>query len=735
MNNISLQMIKTNIQAQLDGKQILPMCLFGNPGIGKEQPLYSRILTPNGWTTMGNIKVGDKVCSPNKTYNTVTAIHPQGVKDVYTVYFNDNTSVDCGLNHLWKVSRSTWGNEEFRTMSTKELLKLHTNNNVKYIAEVPLTIIEYPEANLPLHPYLLGALIGNGSLRKIICLSSHANQQEIIAKCNSLLPKGIISGSIHNISKNRIQQTFICSIPEINPLKDTLISLHLYKTYSYTKFIPQLYLQSSYDQRIQLLNGLMDTNGSASKSRNRSTYNTSSIQLARNIKELVYSLGGIAKITSQIRKNRRIEYRLQIQFTSLNPFTIVDKANKLTPHKQNGVRKCIVEIVKTDKQTEQQCISLDGDHLYITDGFTTTHNTSVCSQVAEQLNIGFINLSMPATKLEQFSGIPTFTPMKNLKQYSITNAENIQGTVWSAPEILVNANRIAEEKNGCLILLDDFHELGKNRAVMAIMYELLLERKLGDLKFHPKVAFISAMNHSEAAGFTGLPSAINDRLSLHKISYNHDYWLEHYGRYLHHFISTFVKGNANYVTEPESTSTESAGSPRSWTYFSNLLYIYDEQFIIDNALILAKQFMSSEAADAFNKHVQYIAAIDFTNIVKTKQLQKIIDLNFTEKVLWPEIIQYISTVEDAAYLVDLINYNADDDLFIGYLVAKFYDKYVLKERGQAITTAQSIMIEKLILDNFDIINYKLTTKEKKLIQNMKLKDQNTFFDIASKFIN
>ncbi len=722
MNSTTIQIIKTNIQAQLNGKQILPMCLFGNPGIGKEQPLYSKILTPNGWTTMGNIKIGDKVCSPNKTYNTVTAIHPQGIKDVYTVYFNDNTSVDCGLNHLWKVSCSIWGNKEFRIMSTKELLKLHTDdNNVKYIAEIPLTTIEYPETNLPLHPYLLGVLISNNHLQNTVCSSIHINQQEIINKCNSLLSKDIILNNINDIFK-------------INSFKKALKSLHLYNTCNYTKFIPRIYLQSSYDQRIQLLNGLMDTNGDISKISNKIIYYTFSLQLTKDIKELVYSLGGIATINSQ-SKNNKIEYNLQIQFTSLNPFTINSKASKIIYKEQDKVRKCIVKIVKTNKQTEQQCISLDGDHLYITDGFTTTHNTSVCSQIAEQLNIGFINLSMPATKLEQFSGIPTFTPMPSLQKYSISNAKNIQGTIWSAPEILVNANKLAEEKNGCLILLDDFHELGKNRAVMAIMYELLLERKLGDLKFHPKVAFITAMNNSEAAGFTGLPSAINDRLSLYKITYNHDYWFEYYGKYLHHFISSFIKGNASYVVEPESTSTESAGSPRSWTYFSNLLHEYDEQFIIDNALILAKQFMSSEAADAFNKHVKYIAAINFTNIVEIRQLQKIADLNFIDKMLWPNIIQYISSIEDAVYLVDLINYNSNDDLFIGYLVAELYIKYILKEKGQTITTAQSIIIEKLILDSFNEKNYKLTTKEKNLIKNIKLKDQNTFFDIASKFIN
>jgi len=362
-----------------------------------------------------------------------------------------------------------------------------------------------------------------------------------------------------------------------------------------------------------------------------------------------------------------------------------------------------------------------------------TGKTATCRKLAEDMDAGFINLSLPNTRLEQWSGIPNFVTSADLSKYSVSGAKNIQGTVWTAPEIIVNANRLAETKGKCVILLDDFHELSRNKAVMSIMYEFLLERKLGDLKLHPKVALIAAMNDSEQAGFNGLSSAVNDRLSMMIVEYDHEYWMGKYGRMLHHFISSFLKGNANFVIEAESTTVESAGSPRSWTYFSNSLELYDEQFIINNSLFLAKQFMSQEAAEAFTKHVLYISTIDFTNVVSERRMQKVCDLPFTDKMLWPNIIQYISTPSDAAYIIDLVNFNASDDLFVGYIASELYVKYIQKQEGRTITAAQNILIDKL-MGSYNANNYSLKEKESELLAKASFKNQTELLNKAAQFI-
>lgn len=359
--------------------------------------------------------------------------------------------------------------------------------------------------------------------------------------------------------------------------------------------------------------------------------------------------------------------------------------------------------------------------------------TATCRSIAESLDAGFINLSLPNTRLEQFSGIPTFVDAPAIEQYSISGAKGIQGTTWSAPEVLVTANRIAEKRGKCVILLDDFHELSSNKAVMAIMYEFLLERKLGDLKLHPNVAIIAAMNDSEHAGFNGMSSAINDRLSMLTVDYDHDFWYNSYGKYLHHFVSSFLKANPTFTLESESTSTESAGSPRSWTYFSNSLALYDEQFIVDNAKFLAKQFVSIDAAEAFTKHVLYMAAINFANIVDKQVQQQTANLQFTDRMLWPYIIQYIAEPKDAKYIIDLINLNIDDDMFIGHLLSELFIKYTLAQDGKPITTAQEILID-IILEQYDDTKYKLSKKDKEELAKVSIKDQSKVYETASNFL-
>lgn len=70
---------------------------------GKAQPLWSKVLTPTGWTTMGDLKLGDLVIGENNDVGRVVKLFPQGVKDYYRVNFDDGTSVECCDDHLWKV--------------------------------------------------------------------------------------------------------------------------------------------------------------------------------------------------------------------------------------------------------------------------------------------------------------------------------------------------------------------------------------------------------------------------------------------------------------------------------------------------------------------------------------------------------------------------------------------------------------------------------------------------------
>lgn len=98
----------------------------GSRGRGKEQPLSSLVLSEHGYITMGDVKVGTKVYGRDGQLHPVTAIYPQGVKDIYKITFSDNTSARCGLQHLWQVEKD---GKSF-TINIKQLLECSENESL-----------------------------------------------------------------------------------------------------------------------------------------------------------------------------------------------------------------------------------------------------------------------------------------------------------------------------------------------------------------------------------------------------------------------------------------------------------------------------------------------------------------------------------------------------------------------------------------------------------------------------
>lgn len=98
-------------------------------GTGKAQPLTSKILTPNGWTTMGEITVGDMVISSNGKPTKVLGVFPQdGDRDVYKVEFNDGSVVECDIDHLWSIKINN--NEIFEVKEFNEIINLINEGNI-----------------------------------------------------------------------------------------------------------------------------------------------------------------------------------------------------------------------------------------------------------------------------------------------------------------------------------------------------------------------------------------------------------------------------------------------------------------------------------------------------------------------------------------------------------------------------------------------------------------------------
>ena len=338
------------------------------------QPIYAKVLTPFGWKTMGSIKEGDEVCGTNGTIQKVLGVFPKGKLDVYEVGFADGRVVECSGNHLWSVT-THYGVQ--KTITTEEMIKdfarITPAGHLESRYYVQNGEVEfYEKGNLPLDSYTLGVLLGDGSLSGTgaIELSLGFKKQHVLDSL--ILPEGIKVNSRRDEKKNYIRARFEGKNSEGDTMMDIIFNLGLLGVKSATKFIPKVYLHSSIESRKKLLKGLTDTDGYIN-TKGLFEFSTISNQLADDFQELICGLG--------LSFSRRLHTRDKDKDSYSN--TSIHRITQLKGYKHGSKIK---SIVKTEKVTDMQCIKVSNeDHLYITDGYIPTHNTSTSIVLTEAI--------------------------------------------------------------------------------------------------------------------------------------------------------------------------------------------------------------------------------------------------------------------------------------------------------------------------------------------------------------
>ena len=366
-------------------------------GLGKCQPLDSRLLTPSGWKKMADIKIGNEVFGSDGLPHKVIGVYPQGKKDIYKVTFTDGSSVESCDEHLWTVRTATHKARGvgYKTLQLKDIQKAglrDSSGNTKWF--IPLVDPLYFEDSIqPVDPYVLGILIGDGNLSGLVRFSSADN--EIVDSVRLAVPAGFTLKQ-----KSKYDYTISAekrSGSRSNPLLTSIRNLGLCVK-SYDKFIPDLYKFASTNQRVAILQGLMDTDGGVdTKDGIVITYTSTSEKLIDDVMFLVQSLSGVARKTSRttsytyngIKKKGRVSYRLNISLPShIVPFRLGRKLKTYRPRSKyqpaRGMK--LIEYVGLKKA---QCIAVDtsdnlqdDNHLYTTDNCILTHNTPIGISVA-----------------------------------------------------------------------------------------------------------------------------------------------------------------------------------------------------------------------------------------------------------------------------------------------------------------------------------------------------------------
>jgi len=362
---------------------------------GRAQPLNTPVLTPSGFEPIGSLRVGDLVVGSDGRPTPVLGVYPQGRKEVFRLVAQDGASTLCCAEHLWHV----WTPEDRRqgkpgrVLETQEMVeRLRTAHQHRY--ELPLLSapVEFPSQDVPMDPYALGLLLGDGCLTTTTTPSFASRDPQLVAALEDALDgiemRRTAKGDyvLRNIEGGR------GGVILTNPVTGILRDLGLAGTNSSTKFVPDPYLYNSPAARLAVLQGLLDTDGGPVTQDGRTCriqYTTCSARLREDVLFLVGSLGGVAywrcrqsagrppgRVDGRAVHHRSDAFVMDIRLPDgLQPFRL---GRKRSVFGRNGGGRPMrfIDAIEPAGQAETVCIQVAAeDSLYVTEDFLLTHNT------------------------------------------------------------------------------------------------------------------------------------------------------------------------------------------------------------------------------------------------------------------------------------------------------------------------------------------------------------------------
>ncbi len=338
--------------------------------------------TPEGWTTMGEVKKGDRLFDDKGKICEVLGVSPIHKNyDCFEITFEDGSKIVADKDHLWNIERDITKRErgtkqwELQTRKTGELI---SRKDYIYVSD-PLNL---PEANLSIDPYVLGVWLGDGS-QEWIKITEGSDTEEIY---NNLKLIGLSLGEKCEDKRHRGVFTF-----PVYDVRNKFSELNLIKN----KHIPLQYLRGSYLQRLSLLQGLMDTDGSVS-SNFICSFTTVNKELSDGFAELLSSLG--IKFGVLYRKGRFVKFptyssqgksQYQLSFTApdIPIFRLQRKLEKQFVKKEwnrRRVKRHRIMSVTSVSSVPVKCVKVSSkSSLFLAGkGMIPTHNTSACETIA-----------------------------------------------------------------------------------------------------------------------------------------------------------------------------------------------------------------------------------------------------------------------------------------------------------------------------------------------------------------
>ncbi len=341
----------------------------------KGLPLDTEIPTETGWTTMKDLKVGDKVFDKEGNLCNVIVKSEVHHNPCYTINFSKDFSITADCDHRWLVYFSTHPNTKYHgipreeVITTKELyeyLRTYNPKNQYQIPKIQLNgMLNTEEKNLPIDPYILGLWLGDGTS------SCGQITQELNSKAWD-----IIKSKGYEISENQEKREGVHA--ERKTIYG-LMSLLKQNNLLNNKHIPEIYQRGSVGQRIALIRGLMDADGFYSKSNGKFVMSTTHKWQSEGLIKLLSSLGIKASENVLTRSNgykeNTIYYDVKFDTKLFNPFLC---RNQEVIGKDTKNKYWSIKSVTPTETVPTQCIMVDSpSHTYLcTKHMLVTHNTN-----------------------------------------------------------------------------------------------------------------------------------------------------------------------------------------------------------------------------------------------------------------------------------------------------------------------------------------------------------------------
>ena len=374
----------------------------------------------DGFVRLDLLKEGQYIYGSDGNLCRITGIPYRGLERLYRITFDDGSVIECSGNHEWicktskerfvktyKKGDKVWSNPSYNkwtVLNTKDIIKRGgyspmSKGNWSKVSIPVCEPVDYPKKNLVIDPYVLGAMLGDAYLP--YC-SLSCGDKYVIDRVHS-----IYGGNINHTDKSK----YVLHVP----VRDKIRKLDLLDCRSDTKFIPHDYLMSSIDDRLSLLRGLMDTDGSI-YGKNTVEYSTVSDRLKDDFLELIHSLGGIVnnikhKPSFYYDKDRNkvpcknawvISFKIRV-----NPFSLERKAKLWKKDIRYRHERIIEKIELLREEQPVRCLSVDSpdNSFLVSNQYIVTHNSRhlvsnaiYLTQTMDNINVIMISKSLPQSQ-------------------------------------------------------------------------------------------------------------------------------------------------------------------------------------------------------------------------------------------------------------------------------------------------------------------------------------------------